>query len=72
MTPRQRHLANVAALKLLRDQVDLQTIEATHGSAAAIAAHTILSDYTGYGDAATLRLAFDGLDRPIGELALPI
>lgn len=69
MTPRQRHLANVAALKLLRDQVNLQTIEATHGSAAAIAAHTILSDYTGYGDAATLRLAFDGLDRPIGELA---
>ena len=69
MTPRQRHLANVAALKLLRDQVDLQTIEATHGRAAAVAAHTILSDYTGYGDAATLRLAFDGLDRPINELA---
>ena len=69
MTPRQRHLANVAALKLLRDQVDLQTIEATHGPAAAIAAHTILSDYTGYGDATTLRFAFDGLDRPIGELA---
>ena len=69
MTPRQRHLANVAALKLLRDQVDLQTIETTHGHTAAIAARTILSDYTGYGDAATLRLAFDGLDRPINELA---
>jgi len=69
MTPRQRHLANVAALKLLRDQVDLQTIEATHGPTAAIAARTILSDYTGYGDAATLRFAFDGLDRPVNELA---
>lgn len=65
MTPHQRHVANVAALKLLRDQVDLQKLDET----TATAARTILCDYTGYGDTTTQQYAFDMLDRPTGDLA---
>lgn len=69
MTPRNRHAANIAALQLLRDQVNLQTLEATKGPAALAAARICLEDYSGYGDAQTQGYAFDALDRPIGALA---